>query len=225
MCKRSILTIVAVAILAPAIGQVQAVTVAVPNGTFHMYKPGTNYTVTATFAPGNSYAQGVGDGITLSGGTVNYSDGTTGTVVDVPGWKKMNEETGTNDLYTAGIDNDGTCFNAFGTWSGGRGVMAESADSLGDIAGGCTYTLTAMVEGAAGPLVLDLLAGGVALTPSSSITPALPTDGWQEISRTYDAGAVGDYVGQAMTIVLGTGAENLVGTRVVFDAVSLSYAP
>jgi len=41
MCKSNILTIVAVAILALALGQVQAGTINVPNGTFHMYKPGT----------------------------------------------------------------------------------------------------------------------------------------------------------------------------------------
>ncbi|MHC4165555.1 MAG: discoidin domain-containing protein [Planctomycetota bacterium] len=222
MCKRNILAIVAVAILALAIGQVQAETVTIDiNGEFLMYKPGTGYTVLATFPPGgNSYAQGVGDNLTVIGdGIANYSDGTSGAVVDCPGWKVL---TGNDDLFGNGMDGS-VGFNAFGTWSGGTGTTAESADSLGDIAGGSTYTLSAMVNGSAGPLVLDLLAGGVPLTPSSSVTPSSPTDGWQEISRTYDAGAVGNYVGQAMTIVLGTGAENLVGTRVVFDNVSLSY--
>ncbi|UCF16935.1 MAG: hypothetical protein JSW59_05640, partial [Phycisphaerales bacterium] len=183
MCKRNILTIVAVAILALAIGQVQAETITVPNGEFLIYKPGTNGTVTATFPAGNIWANGVGDNCNVNGGNAQYSDGTTGTSVDCPGWKGL---TGTNDLLNNGVDGS-VGYNAFGTWSGGTGTTAESADSLGDIAGGSIYTLSAMVNGSAGPLVLDLLAGGVALTPSSSITPTLPTDGWQEISRTYDA--------------------------------------
>jgi hypothetical protein len=221
MCKRNVLTIVALAILALASGLAQAETIPVPNGEFMIYKPGTNYTVTATFPPGgNSYAKGVGDNLTVIGDAIaNYSDGTSGAVVDCPGWKVL---TGNDDLFGNGMDGS-VGFNAFGTWSGGTGTTAGSAASLGDIAGGRTYTLSAMVNGSAGPLVFDLLAGGVALTPSSSVTPSLPTSGWQEISRTYDAAAVGNYLGQPMTIVLGTGDKNLVGTRVVFDNVSLSY--
>src|SRR5210317_537208 len=151
MCKRRVLPIMAVVILALAIGQVQAETIDI-NGEFIMYKPGTNYTVTATFQGG--YASGVGDNIVMKGGgTFNYSDGTTGTVVDVPGWKVV---TGNPDLTTGGLDGS-TGFNAFGTWSSGTGTTAESDDSLGDITG-AIYTLSAMVNGSAGPLVFDLLA-------------------------------------------------------------------
>ena len=224
MCKRNILTIVAVAILALAIGQVQAEMVTIDiNGEFLMYKPGTGYTVLATFPPGNSYAQGVGDNLTVIGdGIANYSDGTSGAVVDCPGWTGL---TGNNDLFGNGMDGS-VGYNAFGTWSGGSGTTAESADSLGDIARGNTYTLSAMVSGPAGPLVLDLLAGGVVITPTSSVTPPATAVGvWEVISRTYHAGAIGEYAGQPMTIVLGTGAEDLVGSRVVFDNVSLSYEP
>ena len=61
--NKTVFTIAAVAILALAIGQVQAetVTVTVPKGAFHMFKPGTNYTVSAIFAPGNSWTTGMGD--------------------------------------------------------------------------------------------------------------------------------------------------------------------
>ncbi|MFB0525684.1 MAG: hypothetical protein ACETVZ_09075, partial [Phycisphaerae bacterium] len=221
MCRKNVLTIVAVAMLALAIGQVQAVTVTVPNSEFLMYKPGTNYTVTATFPAGNNYASGVGDNLAVKGGGIaNYSDGTSGGFVDCPGWTGL---TGNNDLVNNGMDGS-VGYNAFGTWSGGTGTTAESADSLGDIVGGRTYTLSAMVSGPAGPLVLDLRAGGVALTPSSSVTPPPGTVGdWQEISRTYDAVAIADYIGEPMTIVIGTPGEGLYGTRVVFDNVSLSY--
>ena len=53
----------AVVILALAIGQVQAESINVPGGDFQMYKPGTGYTVTATF-PGSgftNYASGIGN--------------------------------------------------------------------------------------------------------------------------------------------------------------------
>ena len=75
----------------------------VPGGDFQMYKPGTNYTVTATFGVGNnSFARGVGDGIQLADGTVTYSDGSPDGVagdgipdIDMPGW--VPEQSG-NDL-------------------------------------------------------------------------------------------------------------------------------
>jgi len=79
------------------------------------------------------------------------------------------------------------------------------------------YTLSAMVNGSGGPLVLDLLAGGEVIPPSTWTTPSLPTDGWQEMTRTYDPGAIAEYAGQPMTVLVGTGADNLVGTRVVID--------
>jgi len=226
--KFLLLMLVVVAMLAMAVDQVQAqaANVPVPNGTFHMYKPGTNYTVTATFPDDNSYARGVGDGLTVIGaGIVNYSDGTTGSVIDCPGWVGPYGTTGGNDLYTGGIDGTGTCFNAFGTWSGGNGTMCESAASLGNIIGASTYTLSAMIADDAGPLVLDLLADGVAITPSSSITPPdTGRSGWMVISRTYNAAAIAPYVGQSMTIVLGTFDETgtYFGGRVRFDNVSLT---
>jgi len=159
--SKTVLTIVAAEILALASGQAQAETITVPNGGFDIYKPGTNYTVTATFASGN-YAKDFGDNLAVLGtGIANYSDGTSGGFVDCPGWKYLVK---TGDLVPNGVDGS-VGYNAFGTWSGGTGNMAESADSLGDIAGGRTYTLSAMVSGPAGPLVLELRAGGVALTP------------------------------------------------------------
>ena len=192
-----------------------AITIPVPNGDFQLYKPGTDYTVTADL--NGNYAQGVGDNLTVKGGgEAVYSDGTTGASVDCPGWMST---IGPADLVGDGIDGS-TTLHAFGTWSGGSGTTVVSAASLGEIASG-TYTLSAMVNGSGGPLMLELLVDGVALTPSSSVTPSLPTDGWQEISRTYDAGVVGDYVGQAMTIALGTVAEDLEGTWVAFDDISL----
>jgi hypothetical protein len=67
------------------------VNIPIPNGEFAMYKPGTGYTVTATFPPGNVWARGVGDGLPVLGGQVDYSDGTTGTVVVSPGGSAQSE--------------------------------------------------------------------------------------------------------------------------------------
>lgn len=231
MCRKNVLAIVAVVMLALAVDQVQAqsVEVPVPNGRFDMYKPGST-TITGSFSSGNVYSSGVGYGLLLKGeegGVVEWSDATTGTVLDCPGWVKMNEETGTNDLWSAGIDTPGTCFNAFGSWSGGHGTMAVSEASLGTIIGASTYTLSAWVEGSAGPVVLDLLADGVAIPPTTAITPIDETggtSGWEEMSRTYSASAIAPYVGQSMTIALGTYDET--GTyynpRTRFDNVTLS---
>jgi hypothetical protein len=228
MCRR-VVAIVAVVMLAMAVGQVYAQAVEVPiNGEFNLYKPGTNYTVGAVLGNNNSYAQGVGDGLTVIGGggapIAYYADSTTGTVVDCPGWTGPYGTTGGNDLFNNGVD--GSCaFSAFGTWSGGKGTLVESAEPLGTIIGASTYTLSAVINGPAGPLVLDLLADGVAITPSSSVTPPdIGRTGWMEISRTYSPAAIAPYIGQSMTIVLGVYEETGVyfGNRVAFDNVTLT---
>jgi hypothetical protein len=235
MCKRNILTIVALAILVLAVGQVQAETVNVPNGTFHMYKPGTNYTVIAPY-PGDGYCNGgFGENIPWLNATITYGDGTSGTTVDIPGWitplESQGSPTQTAQLFSIGYDEtDGSsCLNCFGAWSGQNGNLAESADSLGNLAAGSNYTLSAMVIGDAAPVTFELRAGGVAIPPSSSVTPAAPSD-WEVISRTYQAGDLVAYVGQPLTIVVGTsrpgpGDPDLTGTRGRFDNISLSYEP
>jgi len=59
-----------------------------------------------------------------------------------------------------------------------------------------------MLIGDAAPVTFELRAGGVALIPSSSVTPVAPGD-WEVISRTYNAADIVAYVGQPMTIVVG----------------------
>jgi Family of unknown function (DUF6288) len=195
------------------------------NGTFQMYKPGTNYTVTATFADGSSYAAGVGDGITLLGGSVNYSDGTTGTTVDLPGWTTVQ---GANDLVANGV-NGSTGMNLFASW-GGDGRI-QSAGSLGIVQDGGVYTISAMVGGPddgpiQGPLAFHLLADGVQLTPTSSVNPTLPGGGvFQQISRTYQGAALAGHIGKSLTIVLGVENANDAGNRVIFDNVTIESPP
>ena len=185
-----------------------------------MYKPGTDYTVTAIF-PGSgftNYTSGIGDNLAVKGsGIAEYSDGTTGGFVDMPGWVVIQ---GTNDLGNNRVDGT-TGFNGFAAWGGDCRV--ESADSLGNMAGGATYTISAMINGgvADGPLAFYLLAGGVAMTPSSSVEKVVPVNDWQLISRTFDADAIADHVGQPMTIVIGVQDENDIGGRMIWDNITL----
>ena len=234
MCKRKILTIVVVlGVLVTFCSTAMAISIDVPNGTFHMYKPGTNYTVIATF-PGAGYCNGgFGENIPWLNATITYGDGTSGTTVDIPGWitpvESQGSPTATAQLFSSGYDEtDGSsCLNCFGAWSGGNGNLAESAESLGDIAAGSTYTLSAMLTGDPAPVTFELRAGGVVLTPSSSVTPEAPA-GWEVISRTYKAGDLVAYIGEPMTILIGTsrpgdGEPELTGSRARFDNVSFSY--
>jgi hypothetical protein len=217
---RNVLSVAAVAVFALGIGQVQAKPIEVPGGGFQMYKPGTNDTVTAIF-PGavfENYASGIGTNLIVKGtGIAEYSDGSTGGVVNLPGWVIVQ---GNNDLANNGVD-DSTGLNAFAAWGGDTRI--ESAAPLGTVVSGATYTVSVMVNGpvADGPLALYLLAGGVAMTPSSSVEQVPPVSSWQVISRTFDATAVASHVGAPLTIIIGVQDENDLGNRVVFDNVTL----
>ncbi len=224
--NKTVLTLAAVAMVVLAIGQVQAEPIDVPNGDFQLYKPGTDYTVTATLS--GAYAVGVGDNVALSGGgNANYSDGTSGGSVDVPSWIPV---TGAADgqFLSNGVDGSAG-LNGFGAWAK-TGNRIQSADSLGDLKAGRIYTLSSVISG---PIigdpdcifVLDLLTDGVALTPSSSVTPTTgtsPGGDWQVISRTYETTTVDDF-GKPVTIVVGTGPspDATVAGRVVFDNITL----
>jgi len=209
------------------------IAVPVPNGTFHMYKPGTDI---LGIAPDDIWVQQIGLNRPLSSSTpVPFEDGTEGLEIDCPGWitpiESQGSPTNTCDLFSLGYDEtDGSsCLNCFGAWSGQNGNLAESAESLGNIESGRTYTLSAMLIGNAAPVTFELQAGGVALIPSSSVTPEAPGD-WEVISRTYEAADIAAFVGQPMTIVVGTsrpgeGDPPLTGSRGRFDNISLSYVP
>jgi len=198
-----------------------------------MYKPGTDILGTA---PDDIWVQQIGLNRPLSSSTpVPFDDGTEGMEIDCPGWitpiESQGSPTNTCDLFSLGYDEtDGSsCLNCFGAWSGQNGGLAKSAESLGNIESGVTYTLSAMLIGNAAPVTFELQAGGVALVPSSSVTPEAPGD-WEVISRTYEAADIAAFVGEPMTIVVGTsrpgdGDPPLTGTRGRFDNISLSYVP
>jgi len=188
---RGVLCISIVAMTALYIEPVHADPISVPNGEFNIYKPGTGYTISATFSA-DAYAAGIGDNLILSRGTVEYSDETTSNVVDCPGWVSIHGRK--NDLMGNGVDGS-SAFNAFAAWGGD--IRIQSANSLGPIAGSSTYTLSAMVKGpvAAGPLAFYLLVDGVALTPSSSVEPVDPFVDFQLIIRTFDSTNIYTHIG------------------------------
>jgi hypothetical protein len=200
----------------------------IPGGDFQMYKPGTGYTVTAAFADGASFARGVGDGIDLAGGSVNYSDLTSSVApndtipdIDLPGWAPLQTQ---NDLLNNGVGGS-TGMNIFAAWGGNCRI--QTTGSLFTVATGQTVTITAMVGGPddgpiGGPLAFHLVAGGVQLVPTSFIDPTLPNGGaFQMISRTYSAAVLAPHVGASTTIVLGVEDANSFGNRVIFDDVTL----
>ncbi|MDA7867478.1 PEP-CTERM sorting domain-containing protein [Akkermansiaceae bacterium] len=200
-------------------------------GDFEVYKPGTGYTVPATFGAG-SFARGVGDGIQLAGGTISYGDGSADGQngdgipdLDLPGWETIQ---GGNDLTNNGVGGS-TGMNIFAAW-GGDGRI-QTAGSLGTILGGETITITAMVGGPdtgpiQGPLAFHLVADGVQLTPTSLVDPTLPNGGaFQMISRTYDATSLSGSIGASTKIVLGVEDANNAENRVIFDDVSIEGLP
>ena len=227
--KKTLLTLL---VLAPLVGQAQAAVIF--GGDFQLYKPGTGYTVTATLSgPGafDSYAQGVGDGVPLAGGTktATWDDGSgvsaPGGPVDLPGWTSVhgsNPDTGANGVGgTSGL-------NIFAAW-GGQARVQTSA-SVGTVDVSKVYVISAMVDGPAGgpiegPLAFHLLANGIQLTPSAQVTPNTGGLGFQTISRTYDAASLAGLDGQSLTIVLGVEDTNTLGNRMIWDDVSLDVVP
>ena len=180
----------------------------------------------------------------------SYSDGTKGYSVDIPGWVGADKEGWI--AYGGSYGRDQTTGNRQGSVSGqvgtpdGRyyylangggehpagwynpaGGLIVSDAPLATVESDLTYTLSMLArwrqDPAATPVVLDLLADGVALTPSSSVDPVL-TGEWQEFSRTYDAASLSGHLGESLTIQLGVG-RGASGTQSLFDAVSLGYVP
>ena len=191
----------------------------VPNGDFEtLYKPGTE--ITGVVA-GGAWSMGVGLDCPIDGGTgYEFSDETTGVDADIPGWIGYDQagwiaNGGTYERDTTNVNFQGNISFVDGTqffgangggWGNSAGGLITSAASLG-IVGDSTYVLSMTArapDGAATPVVLDLLADGVVLTPTSSVDPVL-TGEWQEVSRTYEAASLAGVLGQDLTIVLGVG--------------------
>jgi hypothetical protein len=212
--------------------------IAIPNSSFEeIYKPGST-TITADL--GGGWTTGVGPNIPMNGSQIaNFSDGTTGNAVDIPGWigaagwdnsyglnTNSNRKGSVARQTTAG---DGLYYYLAngGGWGNQPGGVIASDAPLANVEANTTYTLSMLAHGwgdgsGATPLVLDLLADGVALTPSSSVDPVLGGATWLEVSRTYDLASLAGSVGQALTIRLGVDRDAS-GNQSHFDNVSLSF--
>ncbi|MCP4455725.1 MAG: hypothetical protein GY809_30060, partial [Planctomycetes bacterium] len=211
------------------------VSIPVPNGSFEtIYKPGSD-TITADL--GEGWTQGVGVDILMDSGTATFSDGTTGDAVDIPGWIGADaqgwiDNGGTYDRDTAFPNRQGSVtrqsdaadglyyfLSNGGGWGNAAGGLIVSEAPVATIESGLSYTLSALANGGAAPVVLELLADGVPLTPSTSEDPAL-SDTWQTFSRTYDAGDLEGLDGASLTIRVGVG-RGASGGQSHLDAVSL----
>ena len=213
--------------------------ITVPNGDFEqIYQPGSD-AITADLGAG--WTQGLGPNTPMDNGTATYSDGTTGDSVDILGWIGADpqgwvDNGGTYTRDTSFPNRQGSVarqsdtpdglyyyLSNGGGWGNPAGGLIVSDAPLATVEGGLTYTLSMLANGGATPVVLELLADGVALTPSSSVDPELSGD-WQEFSRTYDAVSLDGHLGESLTICLGVG-RGASGGQSHFDAVLLSYVP
>jgi len=212
------------------------VDIPVPNGSFEdLYKPGT--TIAGKVAIGG-WTQGVGPDCPIDSGQYEFDDSTTGTAADIAGWIGADRDGWIAEGGTYGRDQttgnlqgsigrqsdapDGVQYylSNGGGWGNPAGGLIVSDAPLAAVENG-TYTLSMWANGAANPIVLDLLADGVVVTPTSSVDPTLSGE-WQEFSRTYDPASLAGLIGQDLTIQLGLGRE-AEGSQSHFDSVSLSF--
>ena len=213
------------------------VTITVPNGDFEtLYKPGTG--IPGTVMEGG-WSSGVGPDCPIDGGDgYQFADSSTGTVADIPGWigydrqgwvdlggtYGRDETTGNlqGSVAAQGPLNGVHCYLGNGSnWGNQAGALIVSDAPLATVQSDLTYTLSMMTIGGVTPVVLELLADGVALTPSSSISPPHVDGEWREFSRTYDATSLSGHDGESLTILLGHGRP-ATGTQNRYDDVSLT---
>ena len=226
---KAVLTLAAVTLAALAIGQVQAQTIYVPNNSFELiYKPGST-TITADL--GGNWTNGVGPDTPMQAGQLAvFSDGTTGAVVDIPGWINAPGWPPSYDLpkgcgsvagQTTPPDGDYYYLANGGDWGNPQGGAIESDAPLGTVNKG-TYTLSMLVNSnvTVAPVVLELLANGVPLTPSSTIDPG--SYSWTEVSKTYDEASLAGHLCELLTIRVGFGPE-ATGEQGHIDLVTLEF--
>ncbi len=207
----------------------------VPNWSFEMvYKPGST-TITADTLAG--WTNGIGPDTPMqSGQTANYSDGTSGTLVDILGWINTPgiktsydwpQGSGTVTRQRGHAPDGDYYFSTNGAdWANPQGGAVESDAPLTTVttAGGdLSYTVSMLYNGPVSPVLVELLADGVPLTPSSSVDPPAP-HAWNVVSRTYDADSLAGHLGESLRIRVGWGPD-ATGTQSHLDMVTLSYTP
>jgi len=214
----------------------EPVVIPIVNGSFEeLYKPGT---AIPGVVSGGGWTQGVGPDCPIDSGQYEFSDSTTGTVADIAGWIGYDRDGWIADGGTYGRDQttgnlqgsvarqsaapDGVHYylSNGGGWGNPAGGLIVSDAPLAMVEAGATYTLSMLANGSATPIVLELLAGGVEVTPTSLVDPTLSGE-WQEFSRTYDPDSLAGFIGQDLTILLGVG-RGAEGAQSHFDSVQLS---
>ena len=157
------------------------------------------------------------------GGPATYSDGTTGNDVELPGWVigvGSNNADCMQGGEWGGPDGSGDIAAlAFASWGGPSYIT--SAAPLSVPAG--PLELSADIYWDGGPVVLELLVGGVAVTPDAESSPDLINAGWVEYTRSYNSIPAGD-----VTVLVGTRddlGEGWGGWRVSVDNVTLVPEP
>jgi hypothetical protein len=235
MKTKDVLAMAGVALATSFAVPVLAEDIPVPNGSFEMiYKPGST---TITADPLNGWTNGIGPDTPMQSGQIAaYSDGTTGTLVDIPGWiNTPGIETSYDWLQGSGVvtrinaqapDGD-YFFSANGSnWGNPQGGAVDSdapLTTVTTVGGDLSYTVSMLYNGPVSPVLIELLADGVPLLPSSSVDPPAP-HAWDVVSRTYDAASLAGHLGESLTIRVGWGPE-ATGTQSHLDMVTLSYTP
>jgi len=221
----------------------------VPNGDFEtIYKPGST-TITGVLSEA-AWTQGVGINcpIDSGSGTYNFSDTTSGTVADIPGWVGYDKDgwlafggtygrdpnfpdrqgsTSNQANHTDGEEAANCYLTNGGGWGNPAGGLIISKNSVATVAADTAYVISMFAKGVEGneaPLVLDLLANGVKITPDHSGNPVLLTDLWREYTRTYNADTMSAHAGKSLKIVVGLGRplpDGSVGAQLQLDDVAI----
>ena len=201
----------------------------VPNGDFQtIYQD--NGTTSAAYIQDGMYFNI--DSQTMQGpGVATYADGTSGTGIVLPGWVIASVKTNA-DVMQAGLwggpDGSGDmALLCFAGWGGPTSVQSANPLFLPALNAGEKYELSADVYNHGGPVVLELLVGGVVVAPDAATDPALIAGDWVELTRTYNSLPLGD-----VTIRIGTdnsdglgGTVPWTGNRASFDNVDISIVP
>ena len=202
---------------------VSAQAIVVPNSGFETAIGDTGN----TFVSPGGWTNSVGIGMTLNGSST-YDDGST--TADLPGW------TGTGGLSV--VSNQGSItgnhsisINSY-NWGNPDGQF-NATTILSDSVGASDSTalvLSIWANGGIYPVILDLLANGAALVPTSFVDPTMGA-GLVEFTRSYDAATMAAVDGQDLTILFGLDATDLFagpgigGGQAKFDNVSLVPEP
>ena len=211
MCRRNVLTIVAVAIFAMAIGQAQAITVDVPNGDFQTIHHPDDPTNTAYIQDGEYF--NIPTQLMHADALATYDVGDPGSGIELPGWVQSGEKANSDVMQGGdwgGPDGAGDmAFLCFAGWGGDTLITSAAPLSIPVIGAGYTLSADVMMakfDGALpeeeiyGPVILELLADGVKVEPDDESTPVSINDrSWVEYTRTYNTIPEGD-----VTILVGT---------------------